>query len=124
MSAGGSAEAASSISRPSCCRVGEYNPAVIEEIFGPALTVVNFDEFEEGVALADHPVYGLAAGVHTSDVNKVLRAARPALLRAPLRFKRCPAGSRRIRGGRLPAVACRCRCSMSRSPVETLRLRP
>lgn len=40
------------------------------------LTVQSFDEEEEGLELAGHEAYGLAAGVHTSDINKALRATR------------------------------------------------
>lgn len=50
--------------------------AVREEIFGPVLTVQSFDAEEEGLSLADHPTYGLAAGVYTGDVNQALRAVR------------------------------------------------
>jgi aldehyde dehydrogenase (NAD+) len=50
--------------------------AVREEVFGPVLTVQSFDDEEEGLTLADHPVYGLAAGVYTGDVSKALRAVR------------------------------------------------
>jgi len=50
--------------------------AVREEIFGPVLTVQVFDEEEEGLVLADHPTYGLAAGVHTQDIGRALRATR------------------------------------------------
>ena len=46
-----------------------------EEFFGPVLTVHRFDDLEEGLALADHPVYGLAASVHTSDLKTALKAA-------------------------------------------------
>ncbi len=52
------------------------NPAVQEEIFGPVLTVQTFDDEEEGLALAAHEHYGLAAGVHTADIGKALRAMR------------------------------------------------
>lgn len=52
------------------------NPAVQEEIFGPVLTVQTFDDEEEGLALAAHERYGLAAGVHTADIGKALRAMR------------------------------------------------
>jgi len=52
------------------------NPAVLEEIFGPVLTVQTFDTEEEGLALAAHPHYGLAAGVHTANINRALRAMR------------------------------------------------
>ncbi|WP_250495027.1 aldehyde dehydrogenase family protein [Caballeronia sp. GAWG1-1] len=50
--------------------------AVREEIFGPVLTVQTFDDEEEALALADHPTYGLAAGVHTRDIGRALRAMR------------------------------------------------
>jgi aldehyde dehydrogenase (NAD+) len=52
------------------------SPAVRDELFGPILTVQPFDDFDEGLALADHAVYGLAGAVHTRDIGKALRAAR------------------------------------------------
>ncbi|GGE10322.1 aldehyde dehydrogenase [Aureimonas endophytica] len=51
-------------------------PAAREEIFGPVLTVQSFTTEEEGIALADHPDYGLAAGIHTGDIGKAMRAMR------------------------------------------------
>jgi aldehyde dehydrogenase (NAD+) len=57
-------------------RVDASNPAVTEEIFGPVLTVQSFDTEEEGLALAAHEHYGLAAGVHTADIGRALRAMR------------------------------------------------
>ena len=56
--------------------VGADNPAVQQEIFGPVLTVQTFDDEEEGLALAAHESYGLAAGVHTADLGRALRAMR------------------------------------------------
>ena len=56
--------------------VSKENPAVLEELFGPVLTVESFETLEEGLQLADHPTYGLAAGVHTRDIGKALTAAR------------------------------------------------
>lgn len=56
--------------------VASDNPAVLEEIFGPVLTVQVFDDEEQALALAEHPVYGLAAGVHTADLGRALRAVR------------------------------------------------
>ncbi|WP_211466460.1 aldehyde dehydrogenase family protein [Collimonas silvisoli] len=50
--------------------------AVNSEIFGPVLTVQVFDDDAEALALAAHPDYGLAAGVHTSDISRALRFAR------------------------------------------------
>ena len=50
--------------------------AVREEIFGPVLTIQAFDDEDEGLALADHPEYGLAAGVYTADLGRGLRAMR------------------------------------------------
>ncbi|NMF96970.1 aldehyde dehydrogenase family protein [Aromatoleum toluolicum] len=50
--------------------------AVRDEIFGPVLTVQTFDDEAEAMQLAAHPSYGLAAGVHTADINRALRLAR------------------------------------------------
>jgi aldehyde dehydrogenase (NAD+) len=50
--------------------------AVREEIFGPVLTMQTFDTEEEALELAQHPDYGLAAGVHTSDIGRALRFVR------------------------------------------------
>ncbi len=51
-------------------------PAVREELFGPVMTVQTFEDEEEGIALAGHPIYGLAAGIHTSDIGQAMRAMR------------------------------------------------
>jgi len=56
--------------------VSADNPAVQEEIFGPVLTMQTFDTEEEGLALAAHAHYGLAAGVHTADIGRALRCMR------------------------------------------------
>ncbi|MFI5280327.1 MAG: aldehyde dehydrogenase family protein [Gemmatimonadales bacterium] len=47
-----------------------------EEIFGPVLAVLTFDGEEEGIALANRSMYGLAAGIWTKDVSKAHRVAR------------------------------------------------
>ncbi|TMM03514.1 MAG: aldehyde dehydrogenase family protein [Actinobacteria bacterium] len=47
-----------------------------EEIFGPVLSVLAFDEVEDAIRLANSTLYGLSAGVWTRDVDKAIRAAR------------------------------------------------
>lgn len=49
---------------------------VREEIFGPVLVVQLFDGEEEAVRIANDTIYGLAAGVFTSDAGKGLRVLR------------------------------------------------
>ena len=44
-----------------------------EEIFGPVLSVIPFDDEEEAIALGNDIVFGLAAGVWTSDIGRALR---------------------------------------------------
>lgn len=53
--------------------VTENSPAVREEIFGPVLTVQGFHDEAEALALADHPTYGLAAGLFTRDLSRAIR---------------------------------------------------
>ncbi|MBT9371270.1 aldehyde dehydrogenase family protein [Rhizobium sp. CSW-27] len=56
--------------------VTQDSTAVREEIFGPVLTVQTFSDEEEAMQLADHPVYGLAAGLFTRDLSRAMRLTR------------------------------------------------
>ncbi|MBI4512938.1 MAG: aldehyde dehydrogenase family protein [Gemmatimonadetes bacterium] len=47
-----------------------------EEIFGPVLATLTFEDEEEAIAIANRTMYGLAAGIWTRDVKKAHRVAR------------------------------------------------
>lgn len=47
-----------------------------EEIFGPVLAVFGFDSEEEAVAMANDTPYGLAAGLWSQDIDRILRVTR------------------------------------------------
>jgi gamma-glutamyl-gamma-aminobutyraldehyde dehydrogenase len=47
-----------------------------EEIFGPVLSVIEFESETEAVAIANDTPYGLAASVYTNDLNVAHRVAR------------------------------------------------
>ena len=78
------AEVAAGGARPSDAALGGgyyYQPTLLdrvtadmrvaqEEIFGPVLAIITFDEFEEAVTIANRSQYGLVAGVWTRAINK------------------------------------------------------
>lgn len=47
-----------------------------EEIFGPVLAVVPFDDEDEAIRLANDTEYGLGAGLFTTDLQRGFRASR------------------------------------------------
>ncbi|SFY44143.1 Aldehyde dehydrogenase family protein, partial [Paracoccus pantotrophus] len=48
----------------------------VEEIFGPILTVIVVDSFEEAIAVANDTDYGLAASIFSANGKRALRGAR------------------------------------------------
>ena len=47
-----------------------------EEIFGPVLSVIEYQTDEEAIALANDSIYGLGGGVWSKDRERALRVAR------------------------------------------------
>jgi betaine-aldehyde dehydrogenase len=47
-----------------------------DEIFGPVISVLTFKDEQEAAEIANATVYGLAAAVWTSDINKAMRIAK------------------------------------------------
>jgi len=47
-----------------------------QEIFAPVVCFVSFSDFSDAVKMADDSVYGLQAGVYTSDVEKAFQAVK------------------------------------------------
>lgn len=47
-----------------------------EEIFGPVVSVIPFDTFEEAIEINNGVVYGLSSSIYTRDVNRAFAAMR------------------------------------------------
>jgi aldehyde dehydrogenase (NAD+) len=51
-------------------------PVAQEEIFGPALAVLPYDDEEDALRIADSTIFGLSAAVHSADPERAMAMAR------------------------------------------------
>ncbi len=65
-----------------------------EEIFGPVLSVIPYDDVDDAVAIANDSVYGLSGGVWAADKDEAIAVAR-----------RIRTGQLEINGGRFNPLA-------------------
>ncbi len=65
---------------PTVVETARDSRLAVEEIFGPILTVIVVDSFEEAIAVANDTEYGLAASIFSANGKRALRGAR--MLRA------------------------------------------
>jgi len=62
--------------QPTILEVGKKDKLVKDEIFGPILSVIEFSDEDEAIAIANETKYGLTASVFTSSNRKAIRTAR------------------------------------------------
>ena len=62
---------------PTIIDVADRDAKVVrEEIFGPVLTVLTVESYDEAIALANDTEYGLAASIYTANAKRAIRGAR------------------------------------------------
>ncbi|WP_166866144.1 aldehyde dehydrogenase [Salinibacterium sp. ZJ70] len=61
---------------PTVVLAGRGDRIATEEVFGPVVTVLPFDDEADAIALANDSVYGLSGSIWTSDLGRGIRVAR------------------------------------------------
>ncbi|ATN37272.1 aldehyde dehydrogenase (plasmid) [Rhizobium sp. ACO-34A] len=62
---------------PTIIDVADRDAKVVrEEVFGPVLSVLTVDTYEEAISLANDTEYGLAASIYTANAKRAIRGAR------------------------------------------------
>ena len=53
----------------------EMDVAIDMEIFGPVISIIEFNDMEEAIEIANQSKYGLSGSIITSDMNKAIKAS-------------------------------------------------